>query len=604
MLATGRRRPAPPVIREAKYPAPLGGLNTIDAASEMPASDCFALWNAIGSEYGLRSRLGWREWCTGLTGASDDRVPTLIPFTGTDASLNRLFAVTSTGIWDVSASSASPTQALAFGDTTGSAGRGYSHVFVTTAGHFCLYCDEQNGLFIYDEDTDTWNAAVGDTTQPWTASTTYIVGDLVVNDGNVYVCDTDGVSDTSGGPSGTGTDIGDGSTQWDYVGAAVANAIGPSLADQRLGYTCDPADFVFVNAFKGRPWFVERSTARAWYLDLNSIYGTATSFNFASKLRSGGYLVGLWNWTYDGGAGIDDALVGVFSGGDVAIYQGTNPNSATTFGLRGVWSIGPPPAGRDIASKVGGDLLLVSRQGAVPLSKLVVGGELELGQYATAKVSNLLNALMLTRAELPGWALRLHPEDNTIMLLVPTTDGAATEQLAMSLAKKGWARYRDLPIYSAEEWGGKLYFGTADGRVCINDGYTDGRTLDDPDSYTPVQCYMLGSFQHLGSPNQKQVQLIRPRFMADSPTPDFSAVARYDYDTAEPDVLSGGAGTGNAWDIGEWDTDVWGGDYVASSGIFGAAGMGVNVAIGIRWTATGRTVLVDIDLGLTTGGFL
>ena len=79
------------------------------------------------------------------------------------------------------------------------------------------------------------NAGSGYTSAPtvtitpaaWQATTAYKVKDMVTNDsGKVYVCDTAGTSAGSGGPTGTGANITDGSTQWDYVtiGDATATA--------------------------------------------------------------------------------------------------------------------------------------------------------------------------------------------------------------------------------------------------------------------------------------------------------------------------------------------------------------------------------------------
>ena len=52
----------------------------------------------------------------------------------------------------------------------------------------------------------------------WKASTAYAVGDVVSNggNGNVYVCDQAGTSASSGGPTGSGSDITDGGARWDY----------------------------------------------------------------------------------------------------------------------------------------------------------------------------------------------------------------------------------------------------------------------------------------------------------------------------------------------------------------------------------------------------
>lgn len=64
---------------------------------------------------------------------------------------------------------------------------------------------------------------------PWTPSTAYAVGDYVTNDtGKVYVCDQAGTSNSSGGPTGTGSNIADSGARWDYVQAAAEMTINTS----------------------------------------------------------------------------------------------------------------------------------------------------------------------------------------------------------------------------------------------------------------------------------------------------------------------------------------------------------------------------------------
>ncbi|MBN9521106.1 hypothetical protein J0H58_21735 [bacterium] len=56
----------------------------------------------------------------------------------------------------------------------------------------------------------------GDSLAAWAAETAYLVGDAVSKSGNIYVCVVAGTSASSGGPSGTGTGIVDGSVGWNY----------------------------------------------------------------------------------------------------------------------------------------------------------------------------------------------------------------------------------------------------------------------------------------------------------------------------------------------------------------------------------------------------
>jgi hypothetical protein len=631
----------------------MGGLNTINAGSSMPPTDCVLLYNMLASENGLRARLGSREWCQGLTGAGDTFVRSIIPFKGSAAngSADKIFAMTSSGIWDVTSSGGvatvydpTPSPDYEVGDHVSASSTSYA-VKVAGTPH------PTNGL-----------------PSVWAVATAYVVGNRAINDNSVYICTTSGTSSAVSGPTGTATGITDGTVVWDHesVSTAVSDGtvtwthrpgnVSPQLVlsfsitagraghgvshvqvtsaghfllywDEANGlhvYTqstglwaavtlgggaaqisgVDPANLVAGTVFKGRVIHVEASSGNLWYTAAGAVFGAAVKFAVGPKLKAGGPIRGVWNWTYDGGSGLDDSLVGISDGGDVFIYQGTDPASSDTFGMRGVWQLGDVPAGREIATDLGGDMLIATRMGLLPLSKLVVGQGVTSSQYATAKISSLFNALMLSKATTNGWSMRLHPEENALIVTVPEAEGTATTQLAMSLSTQSWSRLRDLPVYSSGVFGGKLYFGTVDGTVCINDGYVDGRALADPATYTPVQYAGLSSFQNLGSSRSKQIHNIRPYFVGESTAPSFSVEARYDFDFSELSSVTPGVGASNLWDTGIWDTSVWGGDYAPSYGVRGASGLGVNAAIAWRGTAVARTVLVGFDVEFEQGGFL
>lgn len=55
---------------------------------------------------------------------------------------------------------------------------------------------------------------------PWAPNTPYMAGRQVANGSNLYVAVINGVSGSSGGPTGTGTGIVDGSVKWNYAGVA------------------------------------------------------------------------------------------------------------------------------------------------------------------------------------------------------------------------------------------------------------------------------------------------------------------------------------------------------------------------------------------------
>lgn len=600
MPATAKRMTAPPSARSATMPAPIGGLNTVSAGSSMPPEDCISLYNMVAAEYGLRTRLGSTEWVTTMTGSGNNEVRSVLPFTGPlkDGTKDKLFATTNTGIWDCTSSTASPSKVVTFGTNGSDAGYGISTVFVNLNGdHFLLYCDEANGYYVYTSGTAAWAHVALATSVAWTANTAVssVTPTRMLANGATYKCTTSGTTATSGtGPAGTGTAISDGTAAWDYE---------PTISGK------DPATFAFVTVWANRVWFVEKDTANAWYTGLSALYGPVTKFAFGTRFRAGGDLRGLFNWTQGGGnSGIQNALVAVSGGGDLVIYQGTDPAQISSFSIKGVWTLGGGgvPAGRRLATDFGGDLLLMSTLGLLPLSRLTDGGSVfDRSQYATQKIANVFGQAAYTGRALKGWQVRLHPQDNTILVNVPNTDGT-TYQFVMSLTTKGWSVYRDLPsMLSLEAWNGNLYFGTKDGRLMINTGYLDGVTLANPNTFAPIQFEVLTSFQNLNSQSYKRLNWARPQFISQGGKPGFSVGARFDYDFTDlPTVTTQPTNAGSVWDTGKWDTATWAGDYAPSKDIQGTTGCGVAAAIIVRGTATSRTSLVGIDVSFTAGGVL
>jgi hypothetical protein len=604
----------------------------------MPPTDCLSLFNFIPFQYGLRVRSGWREWCTnvgspldslgtdlytgygsptafnlsaplggGEVGSWNGVVPrgvkSLIAFYGRVDNGNRLFACTVDGIYNVTNSTSTPSRVYAWpqgtytdnlGNVVEPANAGivsYTSFANASAVHYIAACDGLNGYHLYNEETQTWTKVLKQSTLAWESSKAYLVGDYVVNNTLCYTCTAAGTSDSeAGGPTGTNESITDGTVTWKFT---------PSLDG------VDPSSLRFVMSWKNRLWFVPEDSSVAYYLPVNQFGGTVSPIYFGSRFRYGGSLVGLYSWTVDGGTGIDDKLVAISRGGDVVVYAGTDPTYAETFGLVGVWWAGQIPPGRNVASDFGGDLFILSRLGCVPLSRLVSGGLIrDPNMFATAKIANLFNVLMTERGHLEGWSLKMHPSDNILVVNIPATPDKVQEQIVMSLANRGWARHRGIPMSCMEAWQGTLYFGTDDSRVCKNDGYTDGAALDGTGAYA-IDCSILTAYNNLGSARKKRIHLVKPYFSTEGTPPGYTVQARYDFDLSEVGVVpSTPPVPANSWDTGLWDTMLWGEGSGIAGGYKGSKGMGTSVAIVLRMTAKSNTTLVGFDTVFDQGGVL
>lgn len=367
----------------------------------------------------------------------------------------------------------------------------------------------------------------------------------------------------------------------------------------------DPANLAYVMIFKKRVWFIEKNTNNAWYLSTNAIYGAATQFNFGNKFRHGGTLQALYSWTVDGGAGIDDLLVAVSTGGDVIIYKGTDPATATDWFQQGSWFIGATPAGRRIAGSFGGELYLLSVYGLIPATKLISGALIQQENVALSrKITPLISQEMFNSRSTLGWEVKLVSTENLILVSTPKRTGYDYKQFVQSINFQGWSNYLDIPYYTGEEWKGEFYIGASDGTIYIHTGNLDGVTLDGL-TYSEISSSALQAFNdHSSSGLYHRAQFVRPVFLSQQP-PAFNIQIRYDYNL-DPYITPPNSlfGSGTVWDTGVWDVALWLGEFNETEPVFGGSGIGRAMAVGISMLTGSETVLVRYDLMYDTGGAL
>lgn len=526
-VQSGINSPSPQRTSVSKIPAPIAGINAQTGLSEMVPNEAIFLKNIFPSRYGCRVRSGYREFATNV-GTGGTR--TILPYVGSTAADNKLFATGEDAIYDISAGGAAPVSVLAFGTVDTESGYGQWTLYVTNAGHFLVYTDESNGYKLYTESTGLWTT--------------------------------------------------------------IAMGVGPGQIDG-----VDPATFAGVVIFKSRLWFIEKDTASAWYLDVGSVTGTATEFNFGNKFKHGGTLVALYNWTIDGGEGIDDYLVAISSTGDVIIYKGDDPDVATEFLQHGQWYIGQTPVGRRIAGSFGGELYLLSAYGLVPLTKLIAGALIQQEDiYVSKKINPLINDQMRVSRTSLGWEVRLIPSDNLLLISAPKRTGLDYVQFVQSLNTEGWSTFIDVPYLTGDVYLDDFYIGDESNRVLIYSGNSDNVALDGTGG-VDIEFSILQTFQEEGLVgNYKRAQFVRPVFVA-SAAPSYIAEVRYDYDLSEIfGTPSSSSISGALWDSAIWDDALWSIELATVDQIRGGSGIGRTIAIGINGNVQAETILVRTDL--------
>lgn len=340
----------------------------------------------------------------------------------------------------------------------------------------------------------------------------------------------------------------------------------------------DTATAIHINNFKNRVWFIERDSMNAWYLPVSSIGGAANNIDLSGIFKMGGYLMAMGNWTIDNAAGVDDYACFITSEGEVALYRGTDPSSAATWALVGTFRMGRP-LGRRCMCKAGADVLVITSDGAFPMSKALLTDRSQTNLAATDKISTLINADTKAYFNNFGWQPIIYPEGNKLIINVPQIENTTSIQYVMNTQHGAWCRFTGWNAACFEVLDNNLFFGTNGAVVQCDTGTADNGA--------EVSGYIQQAFNFFGAKGmQKVFRMARPIFQSESyifPTVRINI----DFDvTRRLPLQSQVLGAGAEWDVAEWDVAEWvigdviSKDWQSITGI-GIAG-GLNISTNLR----------------------
>lgn len=329
------------------------------------------------------------------------------------------------------------------------------------------------------------------------------------------------------------------------------------------------SDAINVWMHKRRLWFVLRNSTQVAYLDTEAVAGPATTFELGSLMSAGGYVVAMTTWTINTAQTIDDYAVFVTSGGQVIVYQGTDPDTAETWSLVGVYEIGTP-IGTRCVERVGGDVAIICIDGVLPLSQVLNSDRTAADRISlTSLITNAMNTAATTYANNFGWQLKRYPRGTMIILNIPTQEGISAVQFVMNTLTGAWCRFIGMQAVCWEVFRDRAFFGAPDGSVYEYDvGASDGDQ--------PVVATVQTAFNYFGSPGyQKTWSMIQPLIISDGsvqPAIGMNVDFQDNAIIAQPAQV---AYTGPLWDDnGVWDSSVWPTENVASSDWTSISGVG------------------------------
>jgi hypothetical protein len=419
--------------------------------------------------------------------------------------------------------------------------------------------------------------------------------------GNVYDV-------SAGGAAGAPVHTGNTNNRWQYVNLAtpggdflyaVNGADAPLLYDGANWYSVTSSSSPYaitgvatdtlgnVNLAHNRVWFTQIGTLRAWYLPTESIAGAVNFLDLSSFATRGGTLVAIGTWTIDAGYGVNDLTAFVTSKGEVLVYQGSDPSSAATWSLVGVWQIGAPVGARCFL-KWGGDLLLITQDGIYPMSGALQSSRLDPKVAVSNKIMNAVSAAITSYGNNFGWQLCYYAIQNMLILNVPVQEGNFQQQYVMNTINKSWCNFSGWNANCFEIFNNQLYFG--------GNGYVGQAWSGLSDNGNNINLDGFQAFNALGSPGQqKQVKMLRPVVLSNG-APALNCNVNVDFDTNDTTApLSFSPVSYAAWDAALWDQGLWAGGLTVTKNWQGATGLGNYLAprlkaasqgIQIEWAST------------------
>ena len=396
-----------------------------------------------------------------------------------------------------------------------------------------------------------------------------------------------------------------GNARWQFVNITNASAVSFLLAvngaDKMRYYdgsnwTADGATYTVtgvdtaacdqINVFKNRVWLVQENSLKVWYLPVSAVAGAATAFDLASVTRKGGYVMAMENWTLDAGTGVDDHAVFITSKGEVVVYKGSDPASATTWSLVGVWEIGEP-MGKRCTMKYAGDCLLITSGGLVPLSSALLTTGTDQSIALSDKINPTVVQSAVSHGSDFGWQAIQYPGGGMIIMNVPTA--GTQEQYVMNINTKAWCQWTGIPASCWALFNGEIFFG---GPTFVGKAWSG-----DADNAANIEGECKQAFDYFGFPGAlKRWTMARPIIKTNgSPTVKLGMNVDFDDTDVTGTVTHVPSSTVSLWGTAIWGVSLWGGgerivkawQTIRGNGFAGAIRMKIaSKNATVRWSST------------------
>ena len=299
-----------------------------------------------------------------------------------------------------------------------------------------------------------------------------------------------------------------------------------------------------INVYKRSIYFIGKNSMSFYYLPIDQITGVVSEFPLGALFPKGGKLVAMGTWTMDGGFGQEDYSVFITDKGQAAVYLGTDPSSATTWELKGVYNLAPP-MGDKCFTNFGSDLLVLTARGLFSMTQILQKG----GFAGTSALTDLIGeAWTVSAVSLPdakGWECIEYPEKNALICNIPQTEFASSHQYVMNTKTGAWCRFKGWDGFSFVLFNRELYTSMI---TQVAKPFQPGN-----DFAASITAIAKGAFNyHKPRARLKHWDMVRPNL-----TISGKVAVNVAIDTDFSEGANWGAAVFNDSAVSRWDTAIW-----------------------------------------------
>lgn len=265
----------------------------------------------------------------------------------------------------------------------------------------------------------------------------------------------------------------------------------------------DPDTLIDLTMHKRRLFFVQADALHVWYLATDAIQGPANLLDLGPVFQAGGTVAAIGTWSLDGGQGQDDYLAIFTTQGEIAIYQGTDPDDPLNWSLVGVFNVGFPLGKRSLL-RYGSDLLALTTNGIIPLSQALSLDRAKQELVAiTATIQNAFQTATQSYRDNFGWQAITYQQGSLAIYNVPTVELTTSVQYVQNLQTGAWCQFKGLDAFCWDTTDQYVFYGGADGLYQWDVGVTDHGN--------DVTCDLQTAFSTFGATGRiKHFTMVQP----------------------------------------------------------------------------------------------